>query len=559
LKALTALAAFDGALLQPGAEFSTHELVVRMGASLQQLLEWHAEAVASLYQVPPPPVRKPVVFCSWYFYGKDIREEDVEENLKSLREKPVPFDVFQIDHGWLDKFGDWNANEKFPSGLDHLARMIRNAGHTPGIWTAPFVLQPDSEILKKYPDLVLKNGTGAPCIFKCEAGDCYVVDPYSPNAERYLQELFQRLKRHGFLYHKLDFVRAIILNEDVRYADPTKNRAQAYRHGIRMIRDAVGTDGYFEVCGGLYEGTAGLANAVRSGCDVRGHWEGKPTRINAYLIRIKQNVFRNHYNRFWHTDPDALQLRRRNEPFRGYEKGRHLAMGTFSNEEAFSTVVNQFLGGGLVCMAERLADFDEDRRLLYRHVVPQFAIPATPLVAEACVSCPDRFLTRFDHPGNGLDPWRIFTLANWDEEEKIHEIRLATAFPPGSESGAVALFEFREQRFLGVFENSDIIRIAVPAHGCRVLRLTSVKNHETPVLIGTDLNLSQGMELELWEAKGASVRARVNTPWNCQVTLTVLESDRKTTRKIKISPDPSDLSDKSDKSDKSDRIIRGVP
>jgi hypothetical protein len=520
-------------MLKPGAEFSTHELTVRSGESLRELLDWHVEAVAALYQVPAPPAKKPVVFCSWYFYGKDIRQEDVVENLEALRRKPVPFDVFQIDHGWMDIFGDWRANASFPGGLDLLAGMIRDAGYTPGIWTAPFVLHPDSQTLRQHPDLILKNSSGSPCIFKCEAGDCHVLDPYSPNAEAYLNELFQRLKSSGFLYHKLDFVRAVILNHDVRYADPTKNRAQAYRHGVSMIRRALGDDAYFEICGGLYEGSAGLADAVRSGCDVRGHWENNPTRIYGYQVRIKQNIFRNHYNRLWHSDPDALQLRRRTTPFRGNEKGRHLAMGTFTDEEAFSTVVNQFLGGGLVCMAERLADLDDDRRQLYRLAVPQYAPPAIPLEPELAQACPERFLTNFNRPENGLGPWQILTLANWGDQAKVHELRLDTL---GKTAARTAIFEFREQLFLGVFTAAATLKITVPAHGCRVLRLTPVPATPEPILAGTDLNLAQGMELKHWKTVGDEVQASVNTPWNCPVILTVLNADRQTVRKLQIMP-----------------------
>lgn len=542
LLAIEAWAAFDGALLLPGKEALTHELMVRTGGSLAELLEWHTEGVAALYGVKPPP-KKPSVFCSWYFYGEDIRETDVVENLASLRQHPIPFDVFQIDHGWSDTFGDWRANASFPGGLDHLAGIIRDAGFTPGIWTAPFVLEQKADALKEYPDLPLRNNQGEPVIFKCAAGDCYVLDPYAPNAETFLVKLFARLKQHGFMYHKLDFVRAIILNPEVRYCDGTKNRAQAYRRGIELIREAVGDDSYFEVCGGLYEASAGLANATRSSMDVRGEWagifRGKPNRINGYVMRIKQNIFRNHYNRLWHTDPDALQLRRRSEPFRN-NKHVHLSSGSFNDEEAFSIVVNQFLGGGLVCLADRLSELDADRRALYRHVIPPFAGPARALNPVSVAYCPDLFVTRFDDPPKGLEPWLIVTLANWRDEAASRTVDLAAVVPADWAGATVAGFEFREQAFLGLHRADASFAVSVPPHGCRVIRLTRCAG-KAPLLIGTDLNLSQGMELQHWSASGKTVSGALNTPWTCAVTLTVLHPDRKQTKALKVDGANSDF------------------
>lgn len=536
LLAIEAWAAFDGALLLPGKEVRTHELAVRSARGLPELLEWHADAVGTLYGVKPPSGKKPAVFCSWYFYGEDIRESDVVENLAALRQHPIPFDVFQIDHGWSDTFGDWRANGSFPGGLDHLAGMIRDAGYTPGIWTAPFVLEQKAEALVEFPDLVLRNGKGEPVIFKCAAGDCYVLDPCAPNAETFLSRLYGRLKKHGFMYHKLDFVRAIILTPDVRYHDGTKNRAQAYRIGIELIRKAVGEDSYFEVCGGLYEGSAGLANATRSSMDVRGEWagifRGKPNRINGYLLRIKQNVLRNHYNRLWHTDPDALQVRRRTEPFRN-NKHVHLSSGTFNDEEAFSIVVNQFLGGGLVCLSDQLSRLDADRRALYRHVIPQYAGPARAVNPVSAAYCPDLFVSRFDTPPPGLAPWIVATIANWSEETATRRLDLASLLPSDWGDALVAAFEFREQRFLGLCRAQDSLTLTLPPHSCRLVRLTRCAG-AAPLLIGTDLSLSQGMEIGQWNVAGTTVTGRLHTPWTCQVTLTLLTPNRSQTETLSL-------------------------
>jgi len=37
-------------------------------------------------------------------------EQEVLENLETLAAKPVNFDVFQMDMGWQNNFGDWGTN-----------------------------------------------------------------------------------------------------------------------------------------------------------------------------------------------------------------------------------------------------------------------------------------------------------------------------------------------------------------------------------------------------------------------------------------------------------------
>ena len=45
-------------------------------------------------------------------------------------------------------------------------------------------------------------------------------------------------------------------------------------------------------------------------------------------------------------------------------------MGIFTDEEAFSTVVYRFLGGGVVQVSEKLDELDQDRYDMYKMVIP---------------------------------------------------------------------------------------------------------------------------------------------------------------------------------------------
>ena len=533
---LTASAVYDGATINPGESCSTHELFLLYGHDCQLLLEQYAELLAGRHNIPrPDPAKKLSVFCTWYFYGTDFNEQDLDENLTCLKSKKIPFDVFQIDHCWMKTFGDFQVDPAiFPSGMENAAAKLRSAGYIPGIWTCPFVIEQHADVIKKYPDLILRDHNGDPCLFDCQVGRCYTLDPFAPNAEKYINELYKRLRSWGYDYHKLDFLRAVFVNEKARFYDRSKNRAQAYRKGLEMIRSALGEDAILVTCGGLFEGSIGLSDINRSGADVQGHWNYKGTRLASFPVRIKQILARNFYNRFWHCDPDAMQLRRRTAAFRGNTKDIHLAMGLFNDDEVFSAVVYQFINGGIACASEKLTDIDEDRLLLYRHVIPQYAPPASWINWDGYM--PEELITSFDNPENDLEPYRVLTIANWSNEPVEKYINLSDIH--GITGKATAVFEFKEQRFYGLYGPNERFSVELPPHSCRVFRLTNWCN-EKVVILGTDLNLSMGPELRNVKSNFQCINGEINSPWMVPVNITVglpLKNGKCDVRNISISP-----------------------
>lgn len=100
------------------------------------------------------------VWCSWYAYYENITEEQLTKDIDALR--GLPFDVVQVDDGWETRVGDWEANDKFPSGMRDLAERIRGAGLRPGLWIAPFIVLPDSRTAREHPELLLREEDGRP-------------------------------------------------------------------------------------------------------------------------------------------------------------------------------------------------------------------------------------------------------------------------------------------------------------------------------------------------------------------------------------------------------------
>ncbi|MFO1529562.1 MAG: hypothetical protein U1F77_07480 [Kiritimatiellia bacterium] len=67
--------------------------------------------------------------------------------------------VVQLDDGYQDMEGSWNANAKFPEGLPFYAEKIAAVGARPGIWIAPLQVNANTEWAK---DRNLEGGPGQP-------------------------------------------------------------------------------------------------------------------------------------------------------------------------------------------------------------------------------------------------------------------------------------------------------------------------------------------------------------------------------------------------------------
>lgn len=454
----TATAELDSRVLAPGEVFQCHDFVIETGSSLPQLLKNHAERIAGLYGSRHLPFDN--VYCTWYYYGNDINRQEVLDNLEYIAGKNLPFQVYQLDNGWHTGFGDWDTDTgKFPGGMVEIADRIRAAGIVPGIWTAPFVLQPYSKAVALYPDLVLRDENGEPCIFKTSYGDCYTLDPTAENAEKFLTGLFRKLADWGYVYHKLDFLRAVFIHKNARFAGKT-TRAEAYRRGMQLIRNAVGGNGFVNACGGLFEASAGLVEVVRSGADLRGHWYGgKSGRIANYNMRMKQNLWRNFYNRLWSVDPDALQLRRNDVMWGTKPKAAHLSCADFTDVEAYSITVNQYLGGGIYCVSERFKTFDADREEMLR-----FLLPLRNGVPEI-VGGTDGYMPEIFYSGKNE---HLLAVCNWHGDES-KKYTLTSQMLPAGVSGEVT--EIYSHETVGMVAPGEDLTVELPPHAAAIYRI----------------------------------------------------------------------------------------
>ena len=364
------------AVLAAGGDRRLHEVEVVEGTAGDRdgaaLLEGWASRVGArgAARVAAP---FQVGWCSWYQYFHDVTEDAVRSNLALADD--WPFDVFQVDDGYQAAIGDWlDTNDRFPSDLAGLAGSIRAAGRTPGLWLAPFLAAPDSDVARRHPDWIARHqvdGVDAgplrtwwnPPWGGGEDGFMYGLDTTHPGVQAHLEEVAASVVGAGFPYLKLDFT--FSPSVDGGYADPSRTPAERVRDGFPALRRGAGDDAFLLGCGVPLANVVGLVDANRIGPDVAPTWALEPSEevVPGYLgiQPATSHAFTNTltrsfmHRRLWLNDPDCLMLR---------------TTDTGLGEAAARTwALAVGLSGGMALVSDDLALLDAGSRRLLDEVV----------------------------------------------------------------------------------------------------------------------------------------------------------------------------------------------
>ena len=476
--------------------------------AIDDYVKVRAELSKSRENIHPPMS----IYFTWYFYGDSVREVDVLENLRYIAKNKIPTDSFQIDAGWETRWGDWEANPSFPSGMKFIAGQISAAGMIPGIWTSPFIAEPRSKLIYEHPDWLLQKEDGTPARFKMMAMDNFVLDITHPEVLEWLEKLFHKMRHEwGYTYHKLDFTRAAV-DKGAAYYDKKVTRAQAYRNAIAAIRRGIGDDAFLAICGGLFGAPAGLVDSHRTSSDVRSEWP-KPDdgETESAASQVKQNIMRYWMNGLWHNDPDALMVRRRKERYKSIK----FTPGLLTDDEAEVFALNQYWSGGLMAYTEPMNEIDADRLALLRRAIPaggNAAIPRDmfgggryPSVMDTCVN--------WGIPA--LGEWHTVSLVNWSNAPKTKEFVLDDSFVGSfAETGKeYVVSEYFTGKVIRGVNYGDRLAFDIKPHCAAQLRI-AVQNDDAPMLVCANGHLSMGAaEITAWEYDGEKLAIGVNWKW----------------------------------------------
>lgn len=322
-------------------------------------------------------INDPRMLCNWNsfdYYRQTERLEDILENADFIAQTPwlkKHVKAIVVDESWEYAFGEWNVVEhKYPGGLQRLAREIRKRNLMPGIWTAPFLARCNVTRLAAWrADLMARDAEGEVC--HSLGGACMVLDPTHPEVEKMTGNLYKRLYGAGFRLFKLDFLDCVL--QARRFHDARSTPTAALRHGMEIIRKALGADAVILGCNGPQESVTGIVDTNRIGNDIHNLWSHAQACGRSTLWRWWMN------GQWWWNDPDMMTVRgpqtsdhrtmiyQRKTPF---TFGGWLAGDEFSEKEAQFWATVCLLSGGLITLSDRLPHLNRRGLAILKKILP---------------------------------------------------------------------------------------------------------------------------------------------------------------------------------------------
>jgi alpha-galactosidase len=445
---------------------------------------------------------QPSGWCSWYHYFTRISPVILRENLERLTKvkNELPINLVQIDDGYQKSVGDWLETKPFFSGqMDLLAREIREQGFQAGLWLAPFIVHPASSIWKEHPDWLIRDSKGKPV----NAGwnwnrFCGGLDLTHPDVQAYLKKVFHTLvEEWGYTYLKLDFLYAGAL--DGVHHDPSLNRAQILRRGMELIRETVGPSTYLLGCGAPLGSMIGLVDGMRIGTDVAPDWEPRyfgiellfpnepdiPSAKNAMQNVLTRSMM---HNRWWQNDPDCLLIR----------ESSHL---TLTEIQSMASLIA--MSGGLLLLSDDMHAVSRYRMRIAQTLLP--VIGKRPFVLDWADELHPH-LTRLDLE-NCTGAWHLLGYTNWENRFVRRSLHLSDFRLPST--GRWILRSFWKEKVL--MSEGGSFDVNVPPHGTVLLAAREFIPDQA-VYAGSNLHISQGLEITDWECNPGKLQMEIRLP-----------------------------------------------
>jgi hypothetical protein len=457
--------------------------------------ETYADAMANYHQIKLNPIPEGG-HCTWRaaVNGKSGTEEGTRELAEYCSQNLVDygFELIQLDDGWqngpdrkhLQKwrprndFSTHRIDGPYPNGMKKTADVIISNKMVAGLWLMPFAWDANCELLKNQQYLFAKDSLGN--VRNVEwAGEC--LDMTNPQTKEFV---FQSLKRvtklWGYKYIKIDALFTGLAADHIYtsfphytndnlgktiFYDPTKTAIDAFREGLKNVRNAVGPETYILGCNlaqnyRMLGSAIGLVDGMRVGPDVTTNWESlmkglqMPTRL--YFL----------HNKVWHNDPDHLMLRK---PL-SYIQAR-----TMANWVAIS--------GQLNLCGEHIPTIGDERVNLYKRSIPNTGLVGKPIDLFENIQAQIWY----------MQVKKIFAnlysvgMFNWSEDKECNLILNLKDL--GLQHGENYLaFDFWDQELKEI--KNDQIKMKLEACDSHVMLIREAKKR--PMYIGSTRHIVQG-------------------------------------------------------------------
>jgi len=456
-------------MLAAGADITTGQIAFILDNSPHQTLEnWalYTQKINNIELSRPIPSG----WSSWPEFFVNINETKILNVAKTARKNHLQdfgFELIQLDDGFQKLFGDWDGNVYFPHGMKWLAGEIEKLGFQSGIWLGAYSISINHEIVEDHPDWLFHDISGnIQKLSYFNIFPTYGLDITNPDAKEWFIGMFREMSSDwGYSLFKLDLNLATIFEAD-RYYNPNVTKGEAYRLGLRTIREGIGEDASILECGVV--SAAGLTDSWRTNEDIGASWFKYSTPRGTGRAVPKRYYM---HNRLFYNDPDHVVVR---DPLT-IDQARVLAS-------------NVAMSGGLVLAGDDLTKLPKERMNIIKQVMPPFGEAARTV---DLFETNDPMISSLEVKRD-FENWMVLSVASWDQEKMVK--RTVDLKEAGLDSHTDYLaFEFWEQKFLG--KVSGELELELRPTSVKVVALREIAGH--PQIIGTNRHITQGgVELE---------------------------------------------------------------
>jgi hypothetical protein len=481
--------------IPPGKDGTTETFVLGWFEDARLGLEAYADAVAKIYHIRLP--KPPVGLCTWYMEKNafSCSEKELPKLVEfAARElKPFGFDFIQLDDGWQAGESHFAGPRKqflnvnkgaFPSGMKASADGIRPAGLTPGIWFIPFAGDSQDPCFAPHLDWFIKRKRDGKPFDAYWGGTC--LDMTHDGARDYLRRIVKTLRHDwGYTLFKMDGLFTGLGVDHVEgrphfddlgdaiLANPAKTQVEAYRDGLKLVRETAGKDVFLLGCNipqnmRSFGSSFGLVDAMRIGPDTGGAMGAGPGSRVWFLN-----------GRVWWNDPDCVIVR----------------PDKCSLAVARRNATWPAIAGQLYYVSDWLPDLPAERLEILKRTMTSHGLTTARPVDVLDNWMPQTWLLTDTRGHTRRDIVAIYKW--WDETGPFSITTERLGLPQAKEYVA---FDFWANRFLHSFK--DTLAVMLEKDSCSVLAVRPVADH--PQLLSTSRHVTQrivDVTEETWDAK----------------------------------------------------------
>jgi hypothetical protein len=516
---------FQGFELAPGASVDSEELRIGLEADPLAALDAWADAVYEHYHPPIWP-KAPAGWVGWGWVDQffvEKYEDVVRRNAHAVRHR-LKLDENDVGYVWVSvgnikdilpgNWLEWNYTT-FPSGPEALHQQLDSLKFRWGLWAGFFWLSSRlTEQVARLKDALLQYQGKPLTIPHRDLGLMYALDPSHPKTQEFIREVFSTYRRWGVRYYMLDFLDCMTgatpgTHPNDGYFDKSKIPGpEAWREGLRVIRETVTDDTYLLGSTGPALHVVGLANAVHLGND---YGDGRPLYGPGKGFYPGTFVINN--PRWWTSHHTALVTMGMysfiHRKLYIADTGSLLTIDKpIALADAQITVTIFGINGSQMMMGDDIDRMDEERMRMIRLVIPRLpqAPRALDLFDQAELDYPQLFHLHVEREWDRWDLLAIFNLGKETISKTVPFQRLGL-----DPTTPYAVWDFWNGRFQGVVQDS--VSIDVPPISVKLLRIARDREH--PWLLSTDMHVRQGQaEIEdcRWDDASMTLTVRAQRP-----------------------------------------------